>query len=109
VLRLAAGRSAAHFTIVAPPPPKYTWNVLVAAAPATADVAVKIHTWYGADLQVLTSTHDAEWCTPSATRSTCVLPFPLLEAQQAGRWTVIATKPSGPSATVHIVITFNKT
>jgi hypothetical protein len=41
------------------------------------------------------------------TRSTCVLPFPLLEAQRAGHWTVIATK-SGPSATVHVAITFNE-
>jgi hypothetical protein len=81
---------------------------VVAAAPAAADVAVNIHTWYGADLGVLTSTHDAEWCKPSRTRSTCVLPFPVLEAQRAGRWTVVATKRSGPSATVHIAITFTK-
>lgn len=107
VLRLAAGRSAAQFTIVAPPPPKYTWNVLVSTA-ATADVAVNIHTWYGVDLQVLPSTREADSCKTSGARSTCFLRFPLLEAQRAGRWMVIASKRSGPSATVHIAITFHR-
>jgi hypothetical protein len=106
-LHLAAGRSAAQFMIVAPPPPKYTWNASV-AAPAAADVGVNIRTWYGVDLQVLTSTHDAESCKTGARRSTCFTRFPFLEAQRAGRWTVIATKRSGPPAVVHIAITFNK-
>jgi hypothetical protein len=106
-LRLAVGRSAARFTILAPPPPKYTWNVVV-TAPAAADIAVSIHTWYGAELGVLTSTHDAESCKTSAGRATCFTRFPVLEAQRAGRWTVTATKRSGPPAIVHIAITFDK-
>jgi hypothetical protein len=77
-------------------------------APFAADVSVHIHTWYGVDLGVLDSTHDSAWCTTRAGRLTCLTHLPILEAQLAGRWTVIATKRSGPAATVTIAIIFLK-
>jgi hypothetical protein len=56
----------------------------------------------------LDSTHDTGSCQAHGARSTCLSHLPILEAQLAGRWTVIATKRSGPAATVRIAITFYK-
>jgi hypothetical protein len=75
-------------------------------APVAADVAVHIHTWYGVDLGVLDTTHDSAWCRTHGESSTCLSRLPILEAQLARRWTVIATKRSGPAATVNVAITF---
>ena len=106
VLRLPHGPSAGHFKVTALPPPQHTWNVQV-AAPARADVGVRIRTWYGQPLNVLNSTRDKAWCKVSNGRSICFLPFPYLEAQRAGVWTVIVSKRSKPPATVRVVVTFN--
>jgi hypothetical protein len=107
LLCLAAGASSGEFTITAPPPPEYAWNVGVTALPADV-VTVRIRTWYGADLSVVESTRDAEVCRRDGGSSRCCLRFPLLEAQRGGRWSVIASKRSGPAAAVHIAITFYK-
>lgn len=77
-------------------------------APAAADVAVRMHTWYGADLGVADSTKYDQSCTMTGERSVCELLFPELEAQRAGPWTVIATKRSRPAATVRITVTFSR-
>jgi hypothetical protein len=105
-LRLAAGRSAKSFTITALPPPEYVWDVRT-TAPASAGIGVRIDTWYGVELGVL-DPHQRDSCRVSANRSVCFLRFPLLEAQRAGRWTVIASKQTGSAATLGISITFHK-
>jgi hypothetical protein len=93
--------------ITALSPPIHTYNVQI-VAPARADIAVRIRTWYGVDLGVIDSTNEKPWCTVRGKRSVCVLPPPLLEAQRAGPWTVIATKRSRPPATVRIAVTFSQ-
>jgi hypothetical protein len=104
-LVLPAGRSSAQYRITAPSPARYSFDVIV-IAPASADVAVNIHTWYGAILSILDSTRDRGVCSRRGSHDTCFEQFPLLEAQLAGTWTVIASKRSKPAATVRITVTF---
>jgi hypothetical protein len=106
-LEMPAGRSTAKFTITALPPPEHTWDVYV-DAPATADVAVRIRTWYGQPLRVLDTTHDPTSCDVKDARSVCSLAFPRLEAQRPGEWTVIVTKRSEPQARVRVEVIFNR-
>jgi hypothetical protein len=106
-LEMPAGRSTAKFTITALPPPEHTWDVHV-DAPSTADVAVRIRTWYGQPLRVLDTTHDPTSCDVKDARSVCSLAFPRLEAQRPGEWTVIVTKRSEPQARVRVEVIFNR-
>jgi len=107
-LVLSAGRSSAQYRITAPSPAKYAFDVSV-TAPVSATVSVIIRTWYGAIFSsILTSTHDRGVCRRRGSRDICFERFPLLEAQRAGTWTVIASKRSEPPATVRVVVTFAK-
>jgi hypothetical protein len=106
-LEMPVGRSTAKFTITALPPPEHTWDVYV-DAPATADVAVRIRTWYGQPLRVLDTTHDPTSCHVKDARSVCSLAFPRLEAQRPGEWTAIVTKRSEPQARVRVEVVFNR-
>jgi hypothetical protein len=106
-LELPAGPSTATFTITALPPPEHTWDVHV-NAPATADIAVRVRTWYGQSLRVLDTTHDPTSCDMQGARSVCSLAFPRLEAQRPGEWTVIVTKRSELQARVRVKVIFNR-
>ncbi len=103
---LPAGRSLAQYRITAPSPAKYGFDVTV-IAPASADVGVSIRTWYGAIFpSILTSMHDPGSCRTRGSQDMCFERFPRLEAQRAGTWTVVASKRSGPAATVRVAIVF---
>jgi hypothetical protein len=105
-LALPAGRSSAQYKITAPSPAEYGFDVAV-TAPAAADVSVNAHTWYGATLGILSSTRNLqEWCHRRGAQNVCVEQFPLLPAQRAGSWTIVAAKRSAPAAAVHVAITF---
>lgn len=104
-LVLPAGRSSAWYRITAPSPARYAFDVTV-AAPASADVGVTIRTWYGAIFSILSSTRDPGVCRRRGSQDICFERFPLLEAQRAGTWTVIASKRSEPAATVRVAVTF---
>ena len=106
-LVLSAGRSSARYRITAPSPAKYAFDVSV-TAPAAVNVAVNMRTWYGTTLTILDSSHDRAWCRRRGSQDICFLPFPFLPAQLAGKWTVVASKQSGPLATVRVVVTFAK-
>jgi hypothetical protein len=107
-LALASGRSSARYVITAPDPARYGFDVSV-TAPASIDVAVSIHTWYGAVFpSILSSSHQSDACRHRGSEDICFELFPPLPAQRAGAWTVIAAKQSGPAMTVRIVITFAK-
>ena len=107
-LALASGRSSARYVITAPDPARYGFDVSV-TAPASIEVAVSIHTWYGAVFpSILSSSRQSDVCRHRGSEDICFELFPLLPAQRAGAWTVIAAKQSGPAATVRIVITFAK-
>ena len=105
-LALASGRSSARYVITAPDPARYGFDVSV-TAPASIDVAVSIHTWYGAVFpSILSSSHQSGACRLRGSQDVCFELFPFLPAQRAGAWTVVAAKQSGPAAIVRIVITF---
>jgi hypothetical protein len=107
-LAMSSGRSSARYVITAPDPARYAFDVSV-SAPASIDVAVRIDTWYGAEFpSILVSSHQSDSCKLSGSKDVCFERFPLLPAQRAGAWTVVAAKPSGPATTVHVAITFAK-
>jgi hypothetical protein len=107
-LAMSSGHSSAQYVITAPDPARYGFDVIV-TAPASIDVAVSIHTWYGAVFpSILTSSHQSGVCRLTGSEDICSELFPFLPAQRAGAWTVVAAKQSGPAATVRIVITFAK-
>jgi hypothetical protein len=107
-LALSTGRSSAQYVITAPDPARYGFDVSI-TAPASIDVAVSIHTWYGAVFpSILSSSRQSDVCRLKGSEDTCYELFPFLPAQHAGAWTVVAAKQSGPAATVRIVITFAK-
>jgi hypothetical protein len=105
--RMAPGRSTVRFKITALDPPTHVYDVRI-VAPDSADIGVRIHTWYGTTLHVLGSTRDPDWCKVRRRRSVCQLSFPLLEAQRPGLWTVIVTKRSDAAATVKVAVTFRR-
>jgi hypothetical protein len=107
-LAMSSGRSSAQYVITAPDPARYGFDVSV-EAPASIDVAVSIHTWYGAVLpSILSSSRQPDVCRLRGSEDNCFELFPFLPAQRAGAWTVVAAKKSGPATTVRIVITFTK-
>jgi hypothetical protein len=107
-LILPTGRSSAQYRITAPSPAKYGFDVTV-TAPASAKVSVNARTWYGATLGILVSTRDLqEWCKRRGSQDVCFEQFPLLPAQRAGTWTIVASKQSEPAAKVRVAITFAK-
>ena len=107
-LVMARGHATAQYVITAPDPARYVFDVAVTAR-ASTNVAVKIRTWYGAVFpSILISSHQSDACRLKGSRDVCLEHFPVLPAQRAGAWTVIATKPSGPATTVRITITFAK-
>jgi hypothetical protein len=107
-LAMSTGRSSAQYVITAPDPARYGFDVSV-EAPASIDAAVSIHTWYGAVFpSILSSSRQPDVCRLRGSEDICFELFPLLPAQRAGAWTVVAAKQSGPAATVRIVITFTK-
>lgn len=107
-LAMSSGHSSARYVINAPDPARYGFDVSV-TAPAAIDVAVSIHTWYGAIFpSILTSSRQPGVCRVTGSEDICSELFPFLPAQRAGAWTVVAAKQSGPAATVRIAITFAK-
>ena len=106
-LVLPTGRSSAQYQITAPSPAEYAFDVSV-TAPASADVAVNIRTWYGAILSILGSTHDQGACGRRGSQDICFERFPFLPAQRAGKWTVVVSKRSEAPATVRVTVTFGK-
>jgi hypothetical protein len=76
------------------------------SAPAATDVGVRIRTFYGTDLHVVGSTLRGDSCNTKQGQMACVFRFPALEAQRAGRWTVIVMKTSRPPASVAVKVTF---
>ena len=102
------GRSTRSFTLLAPDPSRHTFDVSVSTAKAT-DVRIRIHTSEGYELHIVDSTkRNVHWCDTEEQRRSCSIPFPALEAPQAGRWSVIVTKFSQPPADVSIEVTFTR-
>jgi hypothetical protein len=107
-LPVATGRSTARFVVTAPSPARYSFDVFL-NTPPSADIAVEVRTWYGSTLSIFDSRdHRGHDCPVEGSREICFLRFPLLPAQKAGRWTVVVTKRSGPSAVVSLAVQFRK-
>jgi hypothetical protein len=105
-LWLPSGRTSARYPITALSPSRYTFDVAV-RAPSSAVFKVVMYTWYGATLSVLDATR-GHGCASSRRLTVCVLRFPLLPAQKAGRWSVIVSKRSERPTWVRVAVKFNK-
>jgi hypothetical protein len=76
-------------------------------APAAADVGIRIRTWYGQIFRVVESTRrDRVSCERRGSQVSCLARFPALEAQRAGRWTVVVVKTSARPARVRVAVAF---
>jgi hypothetical protein len=106
LLQLPGGRGSARYRITALSPPAHRFDVAV-TAPTAAEIRVAMRTWYGVTLPILARTR-GPGCTPHGGRSTCLLHFPILEAQKPGSWTVLVSKRSTPPATVRVAVTFSR-
>ena len=115
VLRLAEGRSTARYTIIAPSPARYAFDVST-DMPRSAALTILLRTSYGAVLTAgeyrpnatsESSTANSESaCSVHGPRLTCVGHYPLLPAQKAGKWTVVVSKRSRAPASVRVALTF---
>lgn len=106
VLKLERGRSVARFSLLAPDPPRHAFTVEADIAPPEAKVGIDIVTWYGQTLHVLRAWAKSSWCHAIGKRTRCHVPLPALEAQRAGRWTVVVRKQSAPRATASVRVIF---
>jgi len=106
---LAAGRSSGQHQITAPSPAIYEFDVTV-SAPVSANVSLNARTSSGVMLGLVSSTRDYQdySCKRHGSQNHCLAHFPVLPAQQGGRWTLLVSKRSNPAATVRVVITFAK-
>jgi hypothetical protein len=104
-LTLPEGRSSRSYTVIAPSPAQYAYNIAL-DLPVSAKISVNIRTRYGAVLSVFESSQRGQGCTAHGSRLTCLLRFPLLPAQKAGHWRVVVSKTSRAPALVHIATTF---
>ena len=105
LLRLPAGRSSSRFLLFAPDPPTHPFDVHVETA-ASARLTIDIRTWYGQVLHVLRAASMEAWCHEQGRKARCLIPLPILEAQRAGRWTVIVRKRSQAAVTAEVSVAF---
>lgn len=106
-LRMASGHSVARFKITALDPPTHVFDVRI-VAPTSANLVVRMRTAPppGRLLRIFDPTQTEDFCKVRRRTSVCSLPFPQLEAQREGPWTVIVNKRSDPAATVRVDVTF---
>jgi hypothetical protein len=104
-LALPAGRATRQYAIAAPSPAQYAFNVTL-EMPTTASLALSIRTYYGAVFSLFDTREHREHCTVRGARLECALRYPVLPAQKAGRWSVVALKRSTSPVTVHVAVTF---
>jgi hypothetical protein len=97
-LRLAAGASSAQAQFDAPDPRTHMQTIEVDVEPAESPVVIDFMTTTGSTLHVLGP--ERHNCSPEDDRITCIVRFPILEAQRSGRWTVAASKADGPPTDV---------
>ena len=115
MLRLTKGRSAAQYSINAPSPARYAFDVS-ADMPRSAALTILLRTSYGAVLTAgeyrpnatsESSTANSERaCSVHGPRLTCIGHYPLLPAQKAGRWAVVVSKRSQAPASVRVALSF---
>jgi hypothetical protein len=105
LLRLPAGRSSSRSLLFASDPPTHPFDVHVETA-ASARLTIDIRTWYGQVLHVLWAASMEAWCHQWGTQARCLIPLPILEAQRAGRWTLIVRKRSQAPVTAEVSVAF---
>ena len=97
-LSLPPGIASTSATFEAPDPATHYFDVLVVFP---TDTVLRIHftTADGIDLRIL-SQEDmySTWCLNETGLMRCLMHFPILEARQAGIWTAVVDKLSGPPA-----------
>ena len=105
-LALAAGRARASYTITAPSPAHYGFNVS-AQLPTSSNVSVRIETTPGRYLSMFASRTSRESCSAKSSSSAeCFGRYPLLASEPGGKWTVVVSKRSGPASTADVAVAF---
>lgn len=107
VLHLSAGRGSATWAVQAPDPRRHTVEVRLGSA-ATADLRVRVRTWYGQTLRLIDWSLTNPACTRRQGRMRCWVILPALEAQKPGRWTFVVEKRSIPEARITLSVMFGR-
>jgi hypothetical protein len=110
---LPKSRSTRRFNITAPDPANHAFAFRIKQRPAAAQVFVKIKTSYG-DLTVFDPnvqpfvSSEAIHCEDQGSSRDCLMRFPSLVAERAGRWTVVVEKLSDGPAEVRVEVEFSR-
>jgi hypothetical protein len=110
---LPKSRSTRRFNITAPDPANHAFTFRIKQHPVAAQVFVRIKTSYGdltvfdPDVQPFVSS-DAIHCQDQGSSRACLMRFPSLVAERAGRWTVVVEKLSDAPADVRVEVEFSR-
>jgi hypothetical protein len=102
---LGRGRSTERYQIEALNPPTHAYTVHLVAT-HIPDLEVWLTTWYGASLNVTSSTLHDPSCKRRGGQTACVFRFPALEAQRPGIWEVHLRKRTSTPVFVTLTVTF---
>ncbi len=115
MLRLTKGRSSGRYTIIAPSPALYAFDVST-DMPRSAALSILLRTSYGAVFtgpeyrpnatSESSRANSESACSVHGARLKCVGHYPLLPAQKGGNWTVVVSKRSQAPASVRVGLTF---
>jgi hypothetical protein len=105
IVRLGRGRASAAVYVQALDPATHTFSVTV-TVPRSARVRVDLETASGRQIRVLDAARRHDFCHQRRGSDFCVIPFPLLEAERAGGWTVWVRKSSATPTRIPLSISF---
>jgi len=104
-VELGKGTTKDTYPIEALDPPTHNYTVRMEASD-TADLEVWLITWYGARLNVSSSTLNDPACRPATSQTTCEWRFPALEAQRSGIWELNLRKPTAAPVLLSVTVVF---
>lgn len=105
---LASGRADARTSFEAEDPREHVQTVTVIASRPDVTFALDFITAGGSTLHVLEVDRNGNACQAANGRTVCTIRFPVLEAQLAGEWQAIASKPDGDAFDVEVSIAWER-
>ncbi|HET7646978.1 MAG TPA: hypothetical protein VFK17_00315 [Gaiellaceae bacterium] len=105
IVRLGGGRASAAVYVQALDPATHTFSVRM-TIPRSARVRVDLETASGLRIRVLDSGRRHDFCDQRQGSEVCTVPFPLLETERAGGWTVWVRKSSAAPTRIPLSISF---
>ncbi len=105
IVRLERGRDSGAVYVQALDPATHTFTVRT-TIPRSSSIRVLIETASGLRIEVVDAARRADFCHQRRASDVCVVPFPVLETERPGGWTVWVHKSSPTPARIPISVTF---